>query len=93
MYAGRWAVPTYASPTSIHSIFTNDANVRLLSTFFSSGQTLATYRHGAGIFQPALDDAITLLSQSNAWLHVFPEGRIRQSKDYSSKSSVTLSSC
>ncbi|ORY83284.1 acyltransferase-domain-containing protein [Protomyces lactucae-debilis] len=59
--------------------FTN----KVLSTFFSSGQTLATYRHGAGMFQPALDDAITLLSQSNAWLHVFPEGRIRQSKDYS----------
>lgn len=58
---------------------------RVVSTFFSLGQTLPTYRHGVGIFQPALDDAITLLSQGNAWLHVFPEGRIRQDKQLSSK--------
>lgn len=60
----------------------------VVSTFFGLGQTLPTYRHGVGIFQPALDDAIKLLSQENAWLHVFPEGRVRQSKDLSSTSSL-----
>lgn len=57
-----------------------------MSNFFSLGQTLPTYRHGVGIFQEALDDAIQLLGHGNVWLHVFPEGRIRQSKDLSSES-------
>lgn len=55
----------------------------MLSTFFALGQTLPTYRHGIGIFQPAIDDAIQLLARRNAWVHVFPEGRIRQSEDLS----------
>ncbi|BFZ56509.1 Lyso-phosphatidylcholine acyltransferase [Savitreella phatthalungensis] len=59
--------------------FTN----RVLSTFFSLGQTIPTYRHGVGIFQDGIDDAIRLLAYRQAWLHVFPEGRIRQSKDLS----------
>ena len=55
----------------------------VLSTFFALGQTLPTYRHGIGIFQPAVDDAIALLRHRNAWIHVFPEGRVRQSEDLS----------
>lgn len=57
---------------------------RLRSSFFSLGQTLPTYRHGVGVFQEALDDAIQLLAHGNAWLHVFPEGRVRQDKNLSS---------
>lgn len=63
------------------------------STFFSLGQTLSTYRHGVGVFQESLDDAIQLLAHGRAWLHIFPEGRVRQDKNLTSMSPGTNHSC
>lgn len=87
MSVGHSAVPISVLPTGLENQQPEDrADMnRVMSTFFSLGQTLPTYRHGVGIFQEALDDAIQILGHGNAWLHVFPEGRIRQSKDLSSE--------
>ncbi|BFZ59719.1 Lyso-phosphatidylcholine acyltransferase [Saitoella coloradoensis] len=66
-----------------------------LSTFFSLGQTLPTYRFGKyGPFQPSISRAIHLLSPDYptsssqpkskripSLVHVFPEGKIRQHPD------------
>lgn len=49
-------------------MFTN----KTLARFFESGQVIETHR-GAGIFQPALDRAVSKL-ESAQWVHLFPEG-------------------
>ena len=51
----------------------------LYSAFFSLGQTLCVYRHGSGIFQRAVDEAVALMEEPlHAWVHVFPEGKVYQ---------------
>ncbi|KAG5518327.1 hypothetical protein PMAC_003124 [Pneumocystis sp. 'macacae'] len=51
----------------------------LRALFFSLGQTLPIERHGAGLFQPGIDEAIQLVSDpTRAWIHIFPEGRVQQ---------------
>ncbi|KAI3620576.1 hypothetical protein CBS9595_002543 [Malassezia furfur] len=51
-------------------IFKNAA----MSAFFNKGQTLETFR-GRGIFQPAIDTALTKLGETR-WVHLFPEGAV-----------------
>lgn len=51
----------------------------LRALFFSLGQTLPIERHGAGLFQAGIDEAIQLVSDpARGWIHVFPEGRVHQ---------------
>ncbi|KAI8873658.1 acyltransferase-domain-containing protein, partial [Ramicandelaber brevisporus] len=46
------------------------------STFFTLGQTVPTLR-GAGITQPAIDEAINRLDAGQV-IHIFPEGHVNQ---------------
>ena len=50
---------------------------KLLSDFFLSGKTLPIVR-GAGQQQPVLTLVAKQLRDHGDWLHVFPEGRVRQ---------------
>ena len=50
---------------------------KLLCNFFLSGKTLPIVR-GAGHHQPVLDLVARQLRDRGDWLHVFPEGRVRQ---------------
>ena len=50
---------------------------KLLCNFFLSGKTLPIVR-GAGTHQPVLDLVARQLRDHGDWLHVFPEGRVRQ---------------
>ncbi|KAI0631668.1 acyltransferase-domain-containing protein [Trametes polyzona] len=66
-------------------MFTNP----VFSTFFRYGQVIETFR-GKGIFQPAIDTAITKLN-SGEWIHLFSEGKVNQaSSDPSSPSAARL---
>ncbi|GAA5873216.1 hypothetical protein JCM3774_000085 [Rhodotorula dairenensis] len=51
-------------------------NGKLDSWFFTKGQVIETLR-GRGIYQKALDVATKKLDEGN-WVHIFPEGRIKQ---------------
>ncbi|KZT33355.1 hypothetical protein SISSUDRAFT_967590, partial [Sistotremastrum suecicum HHB10207 ss-3] len=62
-------------------MFTNP----VLSEFFRAGQVIETFR-GRGIYQPAVNDAISLLN-SGEWIHLFPESKVFQG---SSKSTSGL---
>ncbi|KAI0804634.1 acyltransferase-domain-containing protein [Irpex lacteus] len=53
-------------------MFTNP----LFSAFFRNGQVLETFR-GRGIFQPAIDSAISKLD-GGEWVHLFGEGKVNQ---------------
>ncbi|KAI0694066.1 acyltransferase-domain-containing protein [Cytidiella melzeri] len=53
-------------------MFTNPA----FSAFFRNGQVLETFR-GNGVFQPAIDAAISKLN-NGAWIHLFGEGKVNQ---------------
>lgn len=63
---------------------------RARSLLFSLGQVLPTHRlHKSpaglgGLFQPALDEAVRLLSHPThpQWVHIFPEGRVHQHPTY-----------
>lgn len=50
---------------------------KLLSDFFLAGKTLPIIR-GGGLDQPVLRLMEERLRSSGDWLHVFPEGRVRQ---------------
>ncbi|KAH8830555.1 acyltransferase-domain-containing protein [Flagelloscypha sp. PMI_526] len=54
-------------------MFTNP----LFSTFFRHGQTIETFR-GKGIYQRAVDLAISKLKQDRSWIHFYSEGKINQ---------------
>jgi monolysocardiolipin acyltransferase len=54
---------------------------RLLSWYFAAGQVLETDRHGPGIYQPSIDQAIDIL-RDGGWVHIFPEGYVNQPRDY-----------
>ncbi|KAJ3153960.1 hypothetical protein HDU89_008827 [Geranomyces variabilis] len=49
------------------------------SWFFGSGQVIPTVR-GDGVFQPAIDVALTKLAH-NGWIHIFPEGKVNQLRE------------
>ncbi|KAM0755492.1 acyltransferase-domain-containing protein [Meredithblackwellia eburnea MCA 4105] len=51
-------------------------NGKLDSWFFTKGQVIETFR-GKGIYQDALDVASRKLDEGS-WVHIFPEGRIKQ---------------
>ncbi|GAA5918329.1 hypothetical protein JCM1841_002172 [Sporobolomyces salmonicolor] len=51
-------------------------NGRLDRWFFEKGQVIETFR-GKGIYQEAIDEATRKLDQGN-WVHIFPEGKIKQ---------------
>ncbi|GAA5997395.1 lysophosphatidylcholine acyltransferase [Rhodotorula paludigena] len=51
-------------------------NGKLDRWFFTKGQIIETHR-GKGIYQKAIDDSARLLDEGN-WVHIFPEGRIKQ---------------
>ncbi|KAF8423616.1 putative taz protein [Tirmania nivea] len=63
---------------------------RARSLLFSLGQVLPTHRlHKSptglgGLFQPALDESVRLLSHPTQpqWVHIFPEGRVHQHPAY-----------
>ncbi|PWN47666.1 acyltransferase-domain-containing protein [Violaceomyces palustris] len=55
-------------------MFTN----KFLSHFFNIGQVIETHR-GGGIFQPAIDNAISKL-EAGKWIHLFPEGYVNVSR-------------
>ncbi|BGP04697.1 Lyso-phosphatidylcholine acyltransferase [Rhodotorula toruloides] len=44
--------------------------------FFTKGQVIETFR-GKGIYQKAIDEATKKLDEGQ-WVHIFPEGRIKQ---------------
>lgn len=50
----------------------------IFSALFKRGQVISTDR-GRGIFQPALDTAISKLEQGQ-WVHMFPEGYVNLSR-------------
>ncbi|KAG0633009.1 hypothetical protein HOY80DRAFT_668533 [Tuber brumale] len=83
-------LPLLLHPPSIrYSLGSHDVCFRngLTSTYFALGQVLPTYRlHKSplgGPFQPAINTSITLLSYPHhAWVHVFPEGRVHQKRNY-----------
>lgn len=60
---------TSVPPLSNHSLF---------SYAFNKGQVISTDR-GRGIFQPALDTAISKLD-AGQWVHLFPEGYVNLSR-------------
>ncbi|GAA5998223.1 hypothetical protein JCM5350_007941 [Sporobolomyces pararoseus] len=51
-------------------------NGKLDSWFFRKGQVIETFR-GKGIYQAAIDLAAQKLDNGN-WVHIFPEGKIKQ---------------
>lgn len=51
-------------------------NGMLDSWFFRKGQVIETFR-GKGIYQAAIDDATRKLNEGR-WIHIFPEGKIKQ---------------
>ena len=55
-------------------IFKNE----LCRWFFHRGQTWEVFR-GQGIYQPAINHAITRLG-AGSWVHIFPEGRVNLSR-------------
>ncbi|KAH7914376.1 acyltransferase-domain-containing protein [Hygrophoropsis aurantiaca] len=63
-------------------IFTNP----LFSAFFKAGQVLETHR-GAGIYQPAVDSAISKLNEGG-WVHLFGEGKVNQPDGYPSVNGI-----
>jgi monolysocardiolipin acyltransferase len=50
---------------------------RLMSDFFLAGKTLPIVR-GGGPTQPILSLMVAQLREHGDWLHIFPEGRVRQ---------------
>ncbi|PVU92496.1 hypothetical protein BB561_003797 [Smittium simulii] len=58
------------------TITQNPEYMRWTLAFFSMGQVIPTIR-GAGIYQSAVDLAISLLGY-NKWVHIFPEGYVNQ---------------
>ncbi|RPB02153.1 hypothetical protein L873DRAFT_1802602 [Choiromyces venosus 120613-1] len=83
-------LPLLLHPPSIrYSLGSHDLCFRnaLTSTYFTLGQVLPTYRlHKSplgGPFQPAINASISLLSHPHhAWVHIFPEGRVHQKRNY-----------
>ncbi|KAH9272512.1 hypothetical protein BASA83_005321 [Batrachochytrium salamandrivorans] len=49
------------------------------SWVFETGQALPIVR-GDGIYQPVMNQAVDLLND-NRWVHIFPEGRVNQSRN------------
>ncbi|GAK61966.1 acyltransferase-domain-containing protein [Moesziomyces antarcticus] len=49
----------------------------MLARFFRNGQCIETHR-GGGIYQKAIDEAISKLNTAN-WVHLFPEGYVNVS--------------
>lgn len=74
-----------------HSLFRQERTVRwslgasdiifkneLCRWFFHRGQTWEVFR-GQGIYQPAINHAITRLG-AGSWVHIFPEGKVNLSR-------------